>query len=95
MPRWRRSPQRAGARSAPSAHPSVPRVYLDGVSEAALGPTGAWVEEDRDLLADYRAAFNRTPEPLSAVGFMIDTDDTGQTAVSFLGPVRWIPAAAP
>jgi len=57
-------------------------------------PAGTWIDEDRDLRADFRAAFGRDPEPVSAIGFMIDTDDTGQTAVGLLGPVRWAPAAA-
>jgi len=86
-----------GNQETPGAHWSSPvdaRMHIMVLQNQAA-PTGAWVDEDRDLLADYRAAFGRDPEPVSAVGFMIDTDDTGQTAVGLLGPVRWMQVAAP
>jgi hypothetical protein len=86
-----------GNRETPGGHWSSPvdaRMHILVLQDQAA-PTGAWIEEDRDLLADYRSAFGRDPEPVSAVGFMIDTDDTGQTAVGLLGPVRWTPVAAP
>jgi hypothetical protein len=86
-----------GNREAPGAHWSSPvdaRMHIMVLQDHATA-TGAWIAEDRDLLADYRAAFGRDPEPVSAIGFMIDTDDTGQTAVGLLGPVRWMQVAAP
>jgi hypothetical protein len=86
-----------GNQETPGSHWSSPvdaRMHIMVLRDHSA-PTGAWIEEDRDLLADYRAAFGRDPEPVSAIGFMIDTDDTGQTAVGLLGPVRWTQAAAP
>lgn len=86
-----------GNREAPGTHwpsPVDARMHIMVLQDQAA-PTGEWIDEDRDLLADYRAAFDRDPEPVSAIGFMIDTDDTGQTAVGLLGPVRWTPAATP
>jgi len=54
-------------------------------------PTGEWVTEERDLLADYRAAFGEDPEPVTAVGFMSDTENLPTEGTSFLGPVVWVP----
>jgi hypothetical protein len=73
--------------------PADGRMHIVVVRNHAT-PTGTWMDEERDLHADYRAAFGRDAEPVSAIGFMIDTDNTGQTAVGLLGPVRWAPAAA-
>jgi hypothetical protein len=86
-----------GNQERPGAHWSSPvdaRMHIVVLQDHSA-PTGAWIDEDRDLLADYRAAFGRDPEPVSAIGFMIDTDDTGQTAVGLLGTVRWAPPAGP
>lgn len=85
-----------GNRETQGGHWSSPadaRMHIVVVRNHA-DPIGTWIDEDRDLNADYRAAFDRDPEPVSAIGFMIDTDNTGQTAVGLLGPVRWAPAAA-
>jgi hypothetical protein len=84
-----------GNRETPGAHWASPvdaRLHIMVLQDHASQP-GAWIHEDRDLLADYRAAFGRAPEPVSAIGFMIDTDNTRQSAVGLLGPVRW--AAVP
>ena len=54
-------------------------------------PVGTWLREVRNLDADHRAAFGSAPsEPVTAVGFMIDTDATGGRASSALGPIRWL-----
>ncbi len=52
---------------------------------------GSWLEEIRDPAADYRAAFGSEPGRITAVGFMIDTDATGERAVSLLGELTWLP----
>lgn len=41
---------------------------------------GGWVEVERDLVADYRAAFGREPPEIIAVAIMTDTDQTGAQA---------------
>ncbi len=43
---------------------------------------GAWVEEERDLVADYRAFFGHPPRELSAVAVMVDTDNTNAEAAA-------------
>lgn len=54
-------------------------------------PAGVWLTESRSPGDDFRAAFGRTPPPIRAVGFMIDTDQTGAPARSGLSGIRWVP----
>lgn len=51
-------------------------------------PIGAWLMEDRDLRADYLLTFGREPPPVTALGFMMDTDQTGARASARLGPIE-------
>jgi hypothetical protein len=48
---------------------------------------GTWVEQERDLLADYRRAFGDDPPPLAGVAVMTDTDNTGESALAFYGDI--------
>jgi len=52
---------------------------------------GTWVTEERDLRADYRAAFNTDLQELGGIGFMSDTENVQSHGVALLGPVHWIP----
>jgi hypothetical protein len=61
------------------------RMHIIVLRNASDG-VGRWIGEQRDLAADYRAAFGGNPPPVSGIGFMIDTDDTGARAVGMLGP---------
>jgi hypothetical protein len=51
-------------------------------------PTGVWLVERRDLRADYLLTFGEEPPPVTGVGFMIDTDQTGASASARLGPIE-------
>ncbi len=53
------------------------------------GSTGLrqWRDHRRDLVADYRLAFGEDPGPLQAVAVMTDTDNTGNTAEAWYGPI--------
>jgi hypothetical protein len=42
-----------------------------------------WVAEERDFVADYRNAFGITPTTVTAVGFMVDTDNTGLSVTTW------------
>jgi len=44
---------------------------------------GKWMTEERDPIADYRRVFGEAPEMISGVATMVDTDNTGQHAVSW------------
>lgn len=49
---------------------------------------GTWQEEERDVLADYRACFGREPEEINAVAVMADTDDTDAAATAWFADLR-------
>jgi len=48
---------------------------------------GQWVTVERDIVADYRAAFGEEPPPLVGVAIMSDTDNTGETATAWYGDI--------
>lgn len=52
---------------------------------------GQWVEERRDVLADYRRLFGAEPGRVAAVAIMTDTDDTGGEAEAWYGDI-WFAA---
>ncbi len=52
---------------------------------------GTWVTEERDLAADYRAAFGSSLQNMGGIGFMSDTENVPSHGVALLGPVHWVP----
>ena len=61
------------------------------VLQSGTARAGQWVEERRDVAADYREAFgtDRRVPPVSGVGLGNDTDQTGEIAVARFGDVRF------
>jgi hypothetical protein len=57
---------------------------------------GRWVEHERDVRADYEAAFGQAPGALTGLGLMTDSNNTGVTAQAWYGPLtlRKRPVAA-
>lgn len=52
---------------------------------------GDWVTEERDVAADFRAAFGEAPPPISGVAIAADTDQTGALARSWFGDIAFLP----
>ena len=50
------------------------------VLRSAASPTGEWLEEQVDLVADYRAAFGEAPPDPSQIAIQADTDNTDSTS---------------
>lgn len=48
---------------------------------------GGWVEERRDIVADYRRAFGEDPPEVGAIAIMTDTDNTGESAVAWYADI--------
>lgn len=48
---------------------------------------GQWLEENRDLVADYRRVFGSDPPRAGAVAIMTDTDNTGGRARAWYGDI--------
>ncbi len=58
------------------------------VLEAGAEKKGQWVSEQRNIRADYRAAFGSGDIPMiSGVALMTDTDNTGGRAVAWYGDI--------
>jgi hypothetical protein len=63
---------------------SVATVVLESGNDRA----GSWVQEERDFLRDYVAAFGERPESISAVAVMSDTDNTDSNAIVRFRDIR-------
>jgi hypothetical protein len=55
-------------------------VVLEEGSEKA----GKWVEEKVDIVNDYRRAFGENPPVNATIGIMGDSDNTGESAISYI-----------
>ena len=71
---------------------TVPNPFSSNACMIAVqsGPSlvGQWLEEKRNLLEDYRKCFGEDPPKAGAVAIMTDTDNTGEQAVAWYGPIR-------
>jgi hypothetical protein len=61
------------------------------VVEGGRGRVGQWLAYERDVVADYRAAFGEDPPPVSGVAIMTDADNTGDRASAWFGDVNLTP----
>ncbi len=55
--------------------------------ESGADRVGAWVNERRDVRADYRHLFGEDPGHVDAVAIMTDTDNTGAAATAWYGDI--------
>lgn len=58
--------------------------------EKGAARVGQWVEEEADVLADYRRVFGKDPPRMAGLAVMNDSDNTGEKAVSF---IDWVEIA--
>ncbi len=58
------------------------------VVESGAANVGRWREAERDLVADFRAAFGEEPPPISGVAVASDTDNTGESVTAMFGDIR-------
>lgn len=69
----------------------VPNAYTERAIMVAVqsGPGGAgrWVTEKRNVYADYKKAFGKTPTAITGVAIMTDTNNTGETAEAWYGDI--------
>jgi len=73
----------------------VPNPFTDRVKMIVVesGPQRLrqWLLYERDIVADYRAAFGEDPPPVSGVALMTDADNTGETATAHYGDITLSP----
>jgi hypothetical protein len=60
------------------------------VVESGAAKLNQWIEEKRNVLEDYRQAFQSEPPMISGVAVMTDTDNTGESAVAWFGDIFFI-----
>lgn len=69
----------------------VPNAYTDRammfVVESGTEKLNTWVDEKRDLYADYWKAFEDEPPMISGVAIMTDTDNTGEAVIAYYGDI--------
>ena len=70
----------------------VENPYTDWVQmvpvQSGTDGLGAWHDERRNVLEDYRAAFGEEPPAINAIAIMTDGDNTGEAATAFYGDIR-------
>lgn len=71
----------------------APNAYNERV-QMVVAASGAaqlrrWVAQERDWAADYRRAFGAEPPVAEGVVVSADTDNTGESAESYFGDVRF------
>jgi hypothetical protein len=53
------------------------------------GQLGRWIYEERDVAADFRAAFGESPPAITGIAIGADTDQTGGTARSWFSDISF------
>lgn len=61
------------------------------VVESGTANVNQWQEYERDIVADFRAAFGEDPPPISGVAVASDTDNTGEAVTALFGDIRLSP----
>jgi hypothetical protein len=59
------------------------------VADSGPAQLGRWVARERDVAADFRAAFGQPAPAVSSVIVSADTDNTGESAESWFGDVAF------
>lgn len=69
-----------------------PSPYTDRaqllVRRAGSADTGKWVEEEINILDDYRQAFGTEPPPTASIAIMNDSDNTGEASTSYMDYIQ-------
>ena len=68
------------------SNPFTARVRMI-VVESGKENINTWRQEERNIYEDYIKAFGETPPMISGVAIMTDSDNTGESAVSYYGDI--------
>ncbi|KJS28986.1 MAG: hypothetical protein VR64_22100 [Desulfatitalea sp. BRH_c12] len=60
--------------------------------QSGTAETGIWKEEKRSILEDYRKYFGGDVPEAGGVAIMTDTDNTGESATAWYGPITLQPS---
>ncbi len=72
----------------------IPNPYTERammfVVESGKEMLNTWIDEERDLYADYREAFKGEPPMIRGVAIMTDTDNTGESVTAYYGDIVFL-----
>ncbi len=54
------------------------------IMQSGAGNTGIWIEQEINIVEDYHKAFGEDPPEIASVAVMSDSDNTGESAVSYI-----------
>jgi hypothetical protein len=75
------------------ANPHTERIRMIVVQSGEQG-LNRWNDQERDIEADFRTAFGEAPGPLTGLGLMTDSNNTGETVQAWFGPLSLEPMVA-
>ncbi len=79
--------------TAQPAGASGPNPYTDRVRmivvESGAARAGQWVTIERDIAADFRAAFGEAAPPITGIAISADTDNTGESVTAWFGDLQF------
>jgi len=55
--------------------------------ESGNGRAGQWLSEERNIHEDFKKYFKAEPPRVGAIAIMTDTDNTGESATAWYGPI--------
>jgi hypothetical protein len=70
----------------PSSYTNLMRMI---VVESGAARVNQWLAVERDVAADFKAAFGAEAPAVSALAIATDTDNTGESAVAFYGDISF------
>jgi len=73
------------------ANPHTRRVEMV-VAASGSAEVGKWVTVTRNVVDDFHKAFGEEPGPMTEVGVLTDTDNTGDSVEGWYGDIRFLPA---
>lgn len=60
------------------------------VVESGAARVNRWLDVQRDVAADFKAAFGEDAPPVTAIAIATDTDNTGESATAYYGNIYFI-----
>jgi hypothetical protein len=71
---------------------AVPNKFTSNAKMIAIQSgeenVGKWISEERNVFEDYKKLFGEDPPSAGGVAIMTDTDNTGESAVAWYGPIK-------
>ncbi len=59
------------------------------VATSGNAQKGQWVSLQRDISADYKRAFGTAPPRITGIAVAVDTDNTGESTISYFGDIQF------